>query len=186
MNIYDPYPTEVEYQGKSYRVNLEYDRVLRALDVQQDKLLTAQDKLIAQIQLLLPRPPSTLAECIGVLDKVFHMLPRNEESQERYIDLHQDAAIIRSAFLRLGIDLLKDKPHFFRFVEVLADLPSDTALMRIVDIRRRPIPKPTKHNREEIAELEKLKAKVAIKLSAEEQRDQFLRTLKNSTVMRRG
>ena len=100
------------------------------------------------------------------------------------IDFHQDAAMIRSAFFRIGIDLLKDRIHFFQFMELLADLPKDTALMRTIDIRTRPVPKATKENREQIAALQKMKAKVAIKVSPEEQKRRFAESLKNSSVLR--
>ena len=92
--------------------------------------------------------------------------------------------MIRSAFFRIGVDLLKDRIHFCQFLELLADLPKDTALMRTVDIRTRPLPKPTKDNREQIAELQRLKAKVAIKMSEEDRRRHFMESIKNTSVMR--
>jgi hypothetical protein len=92
--------------------------------------------------------------------------------------------MIRTAFFRIGIDLLKDKIHFSQFMELLSDLPRDTALMRVVDIRQRPLPKPNKHNGEQIAALREAKAKVAIKYSEEETRRRFADSLKNSSVLR--
>jgi hypothetical protein len=92
--------------------------------------------------------------------------------------------MIRSAFFRIGIDLLKDKIHIIQFLELLADLPSDTALMRTVEIRQRPLPKPTKHNAEQIAALQKAKARVAIKITEEERRELFAQSLKNTTLLR--
>ena len=80
--------------------------------------------------------------------------------------------------------MTRDPLHICQFLELLADLPSDTALMRTIDIRRRPIPKPTKDNAEQVAELQRLKAKVAIKYSEDERRQQFAQSLKNSTALR--
>jgi hypothetical protein len=56
--------------------------------------------------------------------------------------------------------------------------------MRTIDIRQRPIPKPTKHNAEQIAALQKAKARVAIRMSEEERRSSFAEKLKQSTVLR--
>jgi hypothetical protein len=92
--------------------------------------------------------------------------------------------MIRSAFFRIGVDLTRDRMHILQFLELLADLPSDTALMRTIEIRAKPIPKPTKHNGEQIAKLQQAKARVAIRLSEEERREQFAASLKNATVMR--
>lgn len=188
MNIYDPYPEEVELDGKIYPLNLSYDRVLMAIDLQGDNSLTAQDRLETQCVLLLERGykdlPASDRTRARLLRAVLDLLPKSEKTGEKYIDFHQDAAMIRSAFFRIGIDLLKDKIHIIQFLELLADLPSDTALMRTVEIRQRPLPKPTKHNAEQIAALQKAKDRVAIKITEEERRERFAQSLKNSTILR--
>ena len=189
MNIYDDYPTSVTVDGKTYQLDLSYDNVLRVLDIQEDNALTALDRIEAQCVLLLARGgrdiPQTLQARQRLLNAIFELFPKSENSSgERYIDFHQDAAMIRTAFFRIGVDLLKDKIHIFQFLELLADLPSDTALMRTVEIRQKPIPKPTKDNAEQIAALQKAKARVAIKMSEEERRRRFAESLKNSNVLR--
>lgn len=188
MNIYDDYPDSVLYGGKEYKLNLAYDRVLRALDIQDDAQLTAGDRLEAQCVLLLANGyedlPETTDARIGLLRAIFELFPRNDDPGEKHIDFHQDAALIRSAFFRIGVDLTRDKIHIFRFLELLADLPSDTALMRTVEIRQRPIPKPTKDNAEQIAALQKAKERVAIKMSEEERRARFAESLKRSSLLR--
>lgn len=186
MNIYDPYPTEVEVDGKTYQLNLAYDRVLMVMDIQNDSTLTDIDKQEVQCALLLagpvPRDPYLRAE---ILNAIFALFPHEEgESGERYIDFHQDAAMIRSAFFRIGVDLTKQKIHYLQFLELLCDLPSDTALMRTIELRQRPIPKLTPHNREYVADLQKAKARVAIRLTEEEQRAAFAMSIKKSSLMR--
>jgi hypothetical protein len=189
MNIYDTYPDSVEVDGRSYKLNLAYDRVLRVFDLEDAEDLTAADKITVQCAWLLAETedvPEDIQEQIDIIKAVFELFPKGEKQNgERYIDFHQDAAIIRSGFLRTyGIDLIYDKIHFFQFMELLADLPSDTALMRTVDIRQRPIPAPNKHNAEQIAALQKAKARVAIRMSEEERRSRFAESLKNSTILR--
>jgi hypothetical protein len=188
MMIYDPYPDRVEVKGREYELNLAYDRVLRVIDLQDAEYLTPSDKLEVQCKMLLADPddcPDADEDKVDILKAVFDLFPKEEgKSAERFIDFHQDAKMIRTAFFRIGIDLLKDKIHFFKFMELLSDLPRDTALMRVVDIRQRPLPKPNKHNGEQIAALREAKAKVAIKYSEEESRRRFADSLKNSSVLR--
>ena len=189
MNIYDPYPETVEHNGKTIRLNLSYDRVLRAIDAQGDALLLPADRIRLQCEMLLRRPkdaPKSTKEQAELLSAIFDLFPKDEnpvKKTERYIDLHQDAGMIRSAFFRIGIDLQRDHIHFFRFRELLKDLPADTALMRTIEIRMKPVPKPDGHNQEQIAALMKAKAAVAIKMSEEELRERFAQSLKNSSLL---
>lgn len=188
MNIYDEYPTTVEVDGETVFLNLAYDRVLRVIDIQDDQSMTASDKIFAQCAWLLADadriPPDTATQA-KIIRAVFDLFPKREDqSGERYIDFHQDAALIRTAFFRIGIDLLSQKIHFLQFLELLADLPKDTALMRTVELRQRPLPKPNGHNQEEIAELQKAKSRVAIRMSEDERRRRFAESLKNSSVLR--
>ena len=190
MNIYDPYPETIELDGKEYRLNMDFSRVLRVIDLSDDPGLTTADRIELQARLLLSDdrecPPDINAQA-RLVAAAMDLIPKGDndgKTKERYIDFHQDAALIRSAFFRIGVDLTRDRLHINQFLELLGDLPSDTALMRTIDIRRKPIQKPTKYNADQIAELQKAKARVAIKLSEEERRAQFAESLKNSTVLR--
>lgn len=190
MNIYDPYPETVELDGRIYRLNLAYDRVLRVLDAEEMAELTAEDRIAYQAALLLERErdlPRSTQDQARLIAAALALLPKPDaenKNAERYIDFHQDAALIRSAFFRIGVDLLRDKIHICQFLELLADLPEDTALMRTIDIRRRPLPEPNKHNQKQIAELQAAKARVAIRYSEQERRQRFADSLKNSSVLR--
>jgi len=188
MNIYDPYPDTVELDGWVYELNLSYDRVLRVMDVQDLTELTPADKIELQARLLLRNEddcPASTQDQARLISEALSLLPQSEKkSTERYIDFHQDAAMIRSAFFRVGVDLTREHIHIQQFLELLADLPQDTALMRTVEIRAKPLPKPTKYNLEEIAALQKAKARVAIRVSEDERRARFAESLKNSSVLR--
>ena len=189
MNIYDPYPDTVEIDGKTIRLDMDFANVLRVIDSQDDPALTTADRLELQARLLLAdgeECPDSPAEQAKIIAAAMELLPQGDKSDDpRYLDLHQDAALIRSGFMRAyGIDLTRDSVHICQFLELLADLPADCALMRTIDIRRRPVPKLTKENAEQVAELQRMKAKVAIKLSEEERRQRFAESLKNSTALR--
>ena len=189
MNIYDPYPNTVEIDGKTIRLDMDFANVLRVIDSQDDPALTTADRLELQARLLLADGescPERPAEQARIIDAAMKLLPAAEKSTEpRYLDFHQDAALIRSGFMRAyGIDLTRDPLHICQFLELLADLPADCALMRTIDIRRKPIPKQTKENAEQVAELQRMKAKVAIQYSEGERRQRFAESLKNSTALR--
>lgn len=188
MNIYDPYPDSVELDGKTYLLDLSYDVVLFALDVAEDERLTRAQRIAAQCEILIRESkdiPEDTETQQRLLQLVYGLFSGDDHSNsERSIDFHQDAGMIRSAFFRIGVDLAKDKIHFLRFLELLGDLPEDTALMRTVSIRTRPLPKPNKNNAEQIAALQKAKAKVAIRYSDEERRRHFFEALKNSTLLK--
>ena len=189
MNIYDPYPEEIEHNGRTVRLNLSYDRVLMVIDAESDPALLPADRLDLQVSLLLAdgeKVPETTLEQAELLKDIFSLFPKDEnpvKQTERFIDFHQDAAMIRSAFFRIGIDLLRDKIHFLQFLELLKDLPPDTALMRTIEIRMKPVPKPDGHNQEQIAAIQKAKAAVAIRMSEDEQRRRFSDALKNSSLL---
>lgn len=188
MNVYDPYPSSVEVNGEEIPLDLAYDHVLMALDVLSMCEMTMPDRIETACILLLKYPDIHLPRDLGgmseLLNAIFALFPKNTEQKEKVIDFHQDAAMIRSAFFRIGVDLTKDKINFFQFLELLADLPKDTALMRVIDIRTRPLPMVTNENREQVAELQRMKQKVAIKLSEEEMMRNFAKTLRNSSLLR--
>lgn len=190
MNIYDQYPTQAEANGRKYDLDLAYDKVLRAIDAEDIHELTPEDRLELQCALLLKNGrdvPRATEERAALLKAIFDLFKRESDEKpptERYIDFHQDAALIRSAFFRMGVDLQRDRIHFCRFMELLADIPTDTALYRVIEIRQRPIPAPTKHNGKQIAELQKAKARVAIKYSEEDRKRMFAENLKTISALR--
>lgn len=181
-NIYDPYPTSVEVDGTKYAVNMEYDRVLRAVDCCKDENLSDAEKLYLQARLIIVKPPKDPFLCIKIISAAFDLIPKGKGGR-RYMDLHQDAKMIRSAFMRAyKMDLTREHPNIVQFMELLNDLPSDTAFMKTVELRQRPIPEPAPDgkNAKYIAALQKAKAAVAIEFSQEEREKMFADSLKNA------
>ena len=180
VKFFDPYPDTVIVGDKIYDIDLSFATVVQVWDVQSSEDFTDKDKIELQAKLFLDDPkdcPETIDKQIEFLQAVYELFPKQDNDGERFIDFHQDAAMIRSGFFRIGIDLTKDRIHFFQFLELLADLPTDTAMMRTIKLRSMPLPKRTEHNAEYIAELQRAKAKVAIKYSEEERRRRFERSL---------
>ena len=190
MNIYDPYPETISFHGKEIKLNLAYDRFLRALDVQEMPDLLPEDRIELQCELLLDDKeplPATVEEQAELTMEIFRLvLPETEENRpkEKYIDFHQDAALIRSAFFRLGVDLTKNRIHIMQFMELLRDMSSDTALMRTIEIRMKPVPEYDGHNQKQIEALLQAKQRVALKISEEERMAKFAASLKNSNLLK--
>lgn len=185
MKLYEDYPDSVTVGGKSFALDLDFRNVLRVLDLQRDKEWTELERLKLSVMMLLQNPddcPETVDEQAVLLAAIFNLFPPGEDEGQKSLDFRQDAGLIRSAFWRIGIDLTRERLHFFRFLELLGDLPEDTALMRTIGIRRKPLPKPNKHNSEEIAALMKAKAKVAIQMDEDERLTRFTRSLKKLKI----
>ena len=120
MNVYDPYPETIKIDGRPIRLNMDFSRVLRVLDIQDMPELTAADKIETQCAMLLDDSetlPRDRALQARIVKAAFDLIPKPEEkSAERYLDLRQDAKMVRSAFFRIGVDLSRDRLHFLQFL----------------------------------------------------------------------
>ena len=179
--LYTPLPYTVDHDGRCYRLRPYFDRMLEAEAALRREDMTAADTLSYALWLLLDE--RRYPQSIGLLQAVFDTLVEppayRDESAPRAIDYEQDAALIYAAFMQAyGIDLRAEKRmHWWTFQSLLAGLPSGTRLMEIVDIRTRPLPKPTKYNSEQIQELQRLKARYRIRLTDAETKQQYSRGL---------
>lgn len=185
MSLCSPYPDRVQVDGKTYELDLSLRNVLNAMEAAQTEGITPEDAVQIQCAWLLSDPkrvPTDPVLCARILQAVFELLPKADKQQEKYIDFEQDAALIRSGFMRIGIDLTREDIHFLQFMELLADLPPDTALMRTVELRQRPVPEINEHNKEQVARLLEAKQRVALKLTEEERRARFERQLMQNRV----
>lgn len=189
ISLTGKYPERVKLGWLQIRVKFSFWRVIKALEINEDSGLSSEDKIKSISGLFVPWSRIATLRIKGlIVRKAFDIIFSEnikKESSERYMDLQQDAPFIRAAFLQAyGIDLNKSSMHWLQFKELLDAIPADTTFAKIVDLRRRPIPKPTQYNQEEIKRLTEAKAAVAIKISEEERRDSFMQSLKNSTIMR--
>lgn len=187
--LWEDYPEAIELDGETYALRLDFRSVLRALELTEDENWTARERAELQLGLLLEDPaqvPEGFAERLRLLGAIFSIFPRQtaDEQREKHMDFVQDAGLIRSAFFRMGVDLTRENIHFFKFLELLGDVPEDTALARTIQIRAKPIPAANGHNQEEIAALLKAKQRVALEITEEERRRHFAASLKNSAVLR--
>lgn len=110
----------------------------------------------------------------GLLNVICELLfPKQKKrgDDQKSFDFVQDSAYIYASFRQAyNINLFHElgKMHWWEFRALLDGLPENTRLARVIHIRTRELPKPTKHNAKERAEIMRLKQLYALEISAEE------------------
>ena len=166
MKPYKDLPSTIEYEGTVYSLDLSYAVFFSVSDALQDDRLMNYQKLETALDLFVvdPHPVSD-----KLLSLIYDLLKSDRpKSGENYMDVEQDWPYICAGFQQAyGIDLFSDKTmHILRWQALLQGLPKDTKLMDIIGIRSMKIPEPNKHNAEQIAEINRLKALYALKSTA--------------------
>ena len=181
QEFYRPLPYDISYKGRLYRLTPSFDNVLTMFkDIEG-----IPDHRVPEIigHYLLQKPSSDA----GLLQAVTEMLfPKDGRKHKKSMDFIQDGPLIYAAFMQAyGIDLVAEqgRMHWWKFSALLRGLPSDTRFMEVVQIRTKPMPAPTKHNAEERAQLARLKAEFALKLTAEEREQQMQDGLRNVAMV---
>ena len=160
MKPYERLPESVTYKGRRYRLDMSYTAFFVVGDLMQDEMILDYVKVSGALDILVrgrhPVDPGLLS---AIYDLIRDDRPRSDPGQ-KLMDIEQDWGYICAAFQQAyGIDLYRDrKMHILRFRALLQALPKNTRLSEIIGIRAAKIPAPTKHNREQIAELTRLKA----------------------------
>lgn len=153
-----------------YRLNLSFDRVLRAVDAMEDDILPDKDKISIAIKLLVrfPRPvwPASRIKLWGeIFDRCIKPKHTGDSSDQRSFDFAQDAEYIYAAFRQTyGIDLQAErgKLDWREFIALFQALPDNTVMSEIMSIRLREYPKQTEYNKDEIDALRKAKHTFAL------------------------
>lgn len=163
--------------GKLVKVDLDFRNVMRMLETldRQDLLPEVRIYLAGKHVCKRPKPDVVFA----VLKLLFGDM-ENKAETERVTDWEQDADMIRAAFRQeYGIDLWRDKLHWFEFVGLLQALPEGNKYTQVLEIRTRPMPKPNKYNAEERDALMKAKMSVALKTDEDKQQDKYQKDVQN-------
>ena len=176
MKLYERLPDRVTVGRRRYKLRLDFRNVLRMIDTMaRDDLLPEAREYLALRCITRPRG-NTHALMTAVLELLF---PARGESTEKIMDYAQDADLIRAAFLQCyGINLYRDKLHWFEFSALLASMPEGSRYSEILSIRAKPMPAPTKWNAEERAWLAKAKVQCAVKLTDKERENQYQKGLR--------
>jgi hypothetical protein len=186
VKLYEPLPETVEYMGKVYKLDLSFTSVLAALDALENDDLFGEIKLKTALDLLVLDKHPCDSELLRAVTKL--IVPNEKQSKEQVMDFEQDWQSIYAAFRQAyGIDLFKEKDmHWYVFSALLKNLPDTTRLASIIDIRQKPIPKPTKGNAEYRAWLMHAKAEFALKRAGQFEKglQSLFEALKSQAVRR--
>ena len=176
MKLQDRLPEGVTVSGRFIRLDFDFRNVLRMIDTLARDDLTPEAREWLALRCLSTKrrfKPGTLFAVRALLFPDAQKSP----TQGKITDFTQDANLIRAAFMQTyGINLYRDRLHWFEFQALLAGLPEGSRYTEVLGIRMRPMPKPTKYNSEERAWLAKAKAELAVRLTEEERE----RSLNNS------
>lgn len=173
MKLYEPLPDSVEWDGKRIDLCLTFDRVLDALDMVSDLRFDEMERIRYCLDTLCagkhPDDPDLLSAIFKLL-----FTEQKSKKKEKALDFEQDRALIVAAFRQAyGIDLNAERGrmHWQTFSDLLKGIPADTRLAEVMSIRMRPMPKPTKYNSEERANLARLKAEFRLEKTETEIHD---------------
>ena len=152
------------FEGKTYPIDADFRNVLRSQDIlaNEDFLPFIRVEKALRCFTGAPLPDDRK----GLLDAIFRAVLRDEKESDgpASLSFSVDADRIIAAFWQAyGIDLTKERLHWWVFVALLANIPEDTRLMQVVNLRLRPVPAPNKHNKELRAALLRAKASVALR-----------------------
>ena len=169
MQIHDLQQKQIQFNGKTYPVNLSFDAILNAADILQDDSYTEMDRVDIAAWLLTAARLKR-KEKAAFVAAVFALLEKKERPGKKCMDFKQDAGRIRAAFRQAyGIDLAESigRLSWQEFVDLLGAVPADTRLAEYVRIRTMPVPVRTKHNGEAVSAILKAKAECALKVGTE-------------------
>lgn len=141
---FNPILDDLPDSFNGYRVNTDFRQGLRFFAAMADPDLDEQERAAVIIRLFfgnqIPEPVDEIWPFVeyfigGGEDKKC-------ESGPRVFDFNADSGRLYAAFLQTyGIDLREAKIHWWLFLELFRDLPEDTMLLKVIDIRGKKPPK---------------------------------------------
>lgn len=183
MKLQEALPQGVTVRGRFYRMDLDFRNVLRLMDVLAQENLMAEAKVFLALKCVMKRPPRNAEEVLNALRTTLFPQTQKSAGQKKITDFEQDADLIRAAFLQTyGINLYRDPLHWFEFSSLLAGLPEGNRYSEILGIRARPMPAPTKLNKEERRWLAQAKAAYAIKMTDQEREKSYQSSMRRTTA----
>lgn len=183
MMLHEKLPDSVTVNGRRYRLDLDFRNVLRMMDVMDRKDMLPGARAYVALKCVMKRPPKDAAPVLAAVNALLFPARKKPEKREKLTDLKQDADLIRAAFLQsYGVNLWRDRLHWFEFSGLLACIPGGSRYADIIGIRARPMPEATKYNAKEREWLMKAKAEYAVEMTAEEQERSYQEGLHNMAM----
>lgn len=168
MKLQSELPCGVTVDGRYYRLDLDFRNVLNLQDTLARDDLLPEARAYCALKCVMKKPRNVPNVLKAVREMLFPAT-RKTADKTKITDFVQDADLIRAAFMQTyGINLFRDKLHWFEFSALLAGLPEGSRYSEVLGIRARPMPKPTKWNAEERQWLARAKAELAVRLTDKE------------------
>ena len=171
MKLQERLPSYITVGKKKIKVDLDFRNVLEMIEVMGQKDLMPEAREWNALRCICKKPVP------GMMPVVRELLFSGAKSTgDRITDFEQDADLIRAAFMQAyGINLYRDRLHWFEFAGLLSCIPEGSKYSEILSIRARPMPEPTKYNEKERTWLATAKSEFGLKLTEEEQQKRYVR-----------
>ena len=136
----------------------DFKQVLLFFRLLDDDLLDEEEKTIAVLNLFFNEVPNDEE----LFSKLESFISCNKEKttgkkQKTVFDYNIDHGRLFSAFLQVyGIDLRSAKMHWWTFCELFENLPDDTKLMQVIELRgKKPSKTDSKEYKKQLAEMQR-------------------------------
>lgn len=124
MRLYDRLPDSIVWNGKKIKLNLDFRNVLRMMNVLSDDNLMNEAREYLALKCICRHPRAGMLKEVRKLLFPEQEAWQKEEYHQRIMDFDQDAEMIIAAFRQVyGINLMKDRLHWFEFSALLSNLP---------------------------------------------------------------
>jgi hypothetical protein len=170
MNILiDELPKKVEIEGEEIEINTDYRNVLLYFRALRDEDLEGREKLEIATRLFFKRTPRNVEEAMRYINEEYivcsethasmtrrNKIKRNAEKEKVVFDIEQDGGLIYVSFMQeYGIDLRKEKMHWYAFKALFDGLGEETVLRRVIEFRKMKPKDMPRERRIELMELQK-------------------------------
>lgn len=184
MKLFERLPDKVEVDGRKYRLDLDFRNVLRMIEIMSREDLLSEARNYLALKCVMRRVPKNVGQAMTAVSAIlFPKTKKKGDKGPKLTDYTQDADLIRAAFLQCyGINLWREKLHWFEFTGLLAGLPDGSRYIDIVGIRAKPLPEPTKYNAKERQWLIEAKQRYAIEKTAKEEEEALQASLHATTL----
>ena len=184
MKLFERLPDKIEIDGRKYRLDLDFRNVLRMVEIMNREDLLSEARNYLALKCVMRKVPKNVGQAMTAVSAIiFPKTKKKGDKGPKLTDYTQDADLIRAAFLQCyGINLWREKLHWFEFTGLLAGLPEGSRYIDIVGIRAKPLPEPTKYNAKERQWLIEAKQRYAIEKTAKEEEEALQASLHATTL----
>ena len=184
MKLFEHLPDKIEIDGRKYRLDLDFRNVLRMVEIMNREDLLSEARNYLALKCVMRKVPKNVGQAMTAVSAIiFPKMKKKGDKGPKLTDYTQDADLIRAAFMQCyGINLWREKLHWFEFTGLLAGLPDGSRYIDIVGIRAKPLPEPTKYNAKERQWLIEAKQRYAIEKTAKEEEEALQASLHATTL----